>query len=45
VASNSVWKVGSAMLTTVMSRIDMIAPRTTTPAILRTAPSSLSGAA
>src|SRR5690348_18210445 len=31
------------MLTTVMSRIDMMAPRTTTPAILRTAASSLSG--
>src|SRR5829696_1335611 len=39
VASNSVWKVGSATLTTVMSRIDMMAPSTTTPAILRTAPS------
>ena len=43
VASNSVWNVGSATLTTVMSRIDMIAPSTTTPAILSTAPSSLSG--
>src|SRR6478609_10853612 len=37
------WKVGSATLTTVMSRIDMMAPSTTTPAILRTAPSILSG--
>src|SRR3954447_2005331 len=40
VASNTVWNVGSATLTTVMSRIDMIAPRTTTPATLRTAASS-----
>ncbi len=30
-------------MTTVMSRIDMIAPRTTTPATLRTAPSMVSG--
>src|SRR6478609_994148 len=37
------WKVGRATLTTVMSRIDMMAPRTTTPAILSTAPSILSG--
>ena len=36
-------QLGSATLTTVMSRIDMMAPRTTTPAILRTAPSILSG--
>jgi hypothetical protein len=39
----TVWNVGSATLTTVMSRIDMIAPRTTTPAIFRTAASILSG--
>jgi hypothetical protein len=45
VASKMVWKVGSATLTTVMSRIDMIAPSTTTPAIFSTAPSSLLGAA
>lgn len=36
------WKVGSATLTTVMSRIDMIAPMTTTPAIFRTPASILS---
>ena len=42
-SANTVWKVGRAMLTTVMSRIDMIAPSTTTPAILRTGPSILSG--
>jgi hypothetical protein len=40
---NSSWNVGSATLTTVMSRIDMIAPSTTTPAILRTAASISSG--
>ena len=34
---------GSATLTTVMSRIDMIEPRTTTPATLRTAASIFSG--
>jgi hypothetical protein len=45
VASNSVWNVGRATLTTVMSRIDMMAPRTTTPAIFSTAASSLSGGA
>jgi hypothetical protein len=39
----TVWKVGRATLTTVMSRIDMIAPRTTTPATLRTAASIFSG--
>ena len=39
----TVWNVGSATLTTVMSRIVMIAPSTTTPAILRTAPSMWSG--
>ena len=39
----AVWNVGRATLTTVMSRIVMIAPSTTTPAILRTAPSMLSG--
>src|SRR5665811_790472 len=43
VALNSAWKVGSATLTTVMSRIDMIAPSTTTPAIFNTPESSLSG--
>ena len=42
VALNSAWKVGSATLTTVMSRIDMIAPSTTTPAIFNTPESSLS---
>src|SRR6478735_5499421 len=40
---NSVWNVGRATLTTVMSRMDMIAPITTTPAIFRTAPSMWSG--
>src|SRR6478609_2778757 len=40
---NSVWNVRSATLTTVMSRIDMMAPRTTTPATLRTAASIFSG--
>ena len=40
---NTVWNVGSATLTTVMSRIDMIAPMTTTPAIFRTAASMWSG--
>ena len=35
--------VGSATLTTVMSRIDMMEPRTTTPATLSTAASILSG--
>ncbi len=40
---NSVWNVGSATLTTVMSRIDMIAPSTTTPAIFSTAASMWSG--
>jgi len=44
VASNSVWNVGCATLTTVMSRIDMIAPSTTTPATRRTSLSSLSDA-
>ncbi|MEE3922158.1 hypothetical protein V2I01_39250 [Micromonospora sp. BRA006-A] len=39
-ASNSLWNVGSATLTTVTSRIDMIAPSTTTPATLSTAASS-----
>ena len=39
----TVWNVGRATLTTVMSRIVMIAPSTTTPAILRTAPSMWSG--
>src|SRR5215217_2748750 len=42
VASNSRWKVSSATETTVMSRIDMMAPRTTTPATIRTPLSSLS---
>ena len=42
VASNSRWKVSRATETTVMSRMDMIAPRTTTPAIIRTFLSSLS---
>ena len=42
VALNSVWKVCSATDTTVMSRMDMIAPRTTTPATIRTLLSSLS---
>jgi hypothetical protein len=40
---NSAWNVGSATLTTVMSRIDMMAPRTTTPATFRTAASRSSG--
>src|SRR3954470_20814275 len=40
---NTIWNVGNATLTTVMSRIDMIAPSTTTPAILRTAASIFSG--
>src|ERR1051326_8050945 len=44
VASNSVWKVFRATETTVMSRIDMIAPSTTTPATRRTPRSSLSEA-
>src|SRR6478609_9680479 len=44
VASKTVWKVGSATLTTVVSRIDMIAPRTTTLAIFITRASSLSPA-
>src|SRR6478609_11483777 len=44
VASKTVWKVGSATLTTVVSRIDMMAPRTTTPAIFSTPESSLSPA-
>ena len=39
----TVWNVGSATLTTVMSRIDMMAPSTTTPAIFRTARSMWSG--
>ena len=39
----AVWNVGNATLTTVMSRIDITAPSTTTPATLRTAPSMLSG--
>jgi hypothetical protein len=39
----TVWKVGSATLTTVMSRMVMIAPSTTTPAIFSTAPSMWSG--
>src|SRR6478609_8146437 len=42
VASKTVWKVGSATLTTVVSRIDMMAPSTTTPAIFSTVASSLS---
>ena len=42
--SKSSAKVVSATLTTVTSRIDMMAPSTTTEAILRTAPSSLSDA-
>jgi hypothetical protein len=42
-AANTFWNVGRATLTTVMSRIDMIAPRTTTPATLRTAASIFSG--
>src|SRR3954471_10644815 len=40
-AEKTVWKVGWATLTTVMSRIDMIAPSTTTPATRRTSLSSL----
>src|SRR3954470_16155559 len=40
---NTVWNVGRATLTTVMSRIDMMAPITTTPAIFRTAASMWSG--
>src|SRR6187401_3270706 len=39
----TVWNVGRATLTTVMSRIDMIAARSTTPEILRTAASIFSG--
>src|SRR5579859_5830475 len=35
---NVVWNVGRATLTTVISRIDMMAPSTTTPAIFRTPP-------
>src|SRR3954469_23547071 len=42
VASNSCWNVWSATETTVMSRMDMIAPSTTTPAMIRTPLSSLS---
>ncbi len=41
--ANDVWNVRSATLTTVMSRIDMIAPSTTTPATLSTAASIFSG--
>src|SRR6186997_1039783 len=41
VASKTFWKVLSATETTVMSRIDMIAPSTTTPATIRTLRSSL----
>src|ERR1700712_1858404 len=41
--SKTRWKVGWATLTTVMSRIAMIAPRTMTPATSRTRLSSLSG--
>src|SRR5689334_19188657 len=44
VASKIVWKVRRPTLTTVMSRIDISAPRTTTPATSRTSRSSLSGA-
>src|SRR6478672_4156234 len=40
---NAVWNVGRATLTTVMSRMDMMAPMTTTPAIFRTAASMWSG--
>ena len=40
---NTVWNVGRATLTTVMSRMDMMAPITTTPAIFRTAASMWSG--
>src|SRR5690606_14911217 len=40
--SNSDWKVWSATETTVMSRIDMIEPSTTTPATIKTERSSLS---
>jgi hypothetical protein len=40
VASNSVWNVCKATDTTVMSRIDMIAPSTTTPATISTPRSS-----
>ena len=39
---NTVWNVGSATLTTVVSRIAMMAPRTTTPEIFSTSLSSLS---
>src|SRR5262245_17297980 len=42
VASNSVWNVFRPTETTVMSRMDMIAPSTTTPATIRTCRSSLS---
>ena len=42
-SAKTIWKVGRAMLTTVMSRIDMIAPSTTTPAILSTAASMVAG--
>ena len=42
VALNSSWKVFRATETTVMSRMDMMAPRTTTPATIRTLLSSLS---
>src|SRR5699024_1013128 len=45
VASKASWNVGIATLTTVMSRMDMIAPSTTTPATLSTAASILSLAA
>src|ERR1700745_1846210 len=41
-AWNTRWNVGSATLTTVMSRIAMMAPSTTTPATFRTPRSSLS---
>ena len=45
VLSKMSWKVRWATATTVMSRIDMIAPRTTTPAITITRLSSLLSAA
>ena len=41
-ASKTSWNVGWATDTTVMSRIDMIAPSTTTPATSSTPRSSLS---
>jgi hypothetical protein len=37
IAAGTVWNVGRARLTTVMTRIAMMAPITTTPAILSTA--------